>query len=199
MKIEIFVEGGGKKNRSLQKECRREFGNFFARADVTKPLSVYACGSRSDAYRRFCIAHKESTQNSLVLLLVDSEEPVTTSTCWEHVRNRQEDQWQKPTGAKEEQLFFMVQMMESWLLADTEALKLYFGNRFKINKIPNSQSVEEINHPARALKNATKDCNEPYSKGKSSFKLLGRINPKLVMQKSTHAQDLFNTLISKEK
>jgi hypothetical protein len=87
----------------------------------------------------------------------------------------------------------MVQSMESWFLADKEALQAYYGNDFNVNSLPRRPDIEAI--PKRdvlaALENAT-HLTKPgsYHKTRHGFDILGRIDPTKVREASSFADRL---------
>lgn len=137
------------------------------------------------------------------MLLVDSEEPVAGGhgqddnplnwLPWAHLQERSGDGWERPIGSKDADCHLMVQVMESWFLADRATLKSFFGQGFNENRLPapgrdiHSLSKADV---YRALQNATSDCKTkaPYGKGAHSFKILARINPAAVTAKSAWAE-----------
>ena len=50
-------------------------------------------------------------------------------STWRHILDR--DKWHRPEGVGDDQDFLMVQVMETWFLADRAALQEYFGAKFK--------------------------------------------------------------------
>ena len=83
-KVCICVEGGGTR-RPLRTACRRGFDTFLRRAGLADHMPrIVACGSRAQAYDRFCTATDQQTAD-FVCLLVDSEGPVTAATPWAHL------------------------------------------------------------------------------------------------------------------
>lgn len=126
--ITIYVEGGGNGNE-LKERCRKGFQKFFEKAGMRGRMpKVVACGARQNAYDRFCTAVTMTGDHRLPLLLVDSEVPVSDSP-WRHLQSR--DAWSRPEGAQDEQAHLMVQVMESWFLADRPALVRHFGQGFR--------------------------------------------------------------------
>jgi hypothetical protein len=72
---------------------------------------VEPCGGRHEAFDSFRIALKNNGA-AVPLLLVDADELVTEGrSVWQHLKAR--DRWDKPPGAKDDQAFLMVQVMES--------------------------------------------------------------------------------------
>lgn len=92
----------------------------------------------------------------------------------------------------------MVTCMESWFFADIETLSAYFGNDFKKNNFQkNSSSIENMDRKSvlSILENASKDTKKgQYSKGRDSFKILMRIDPKKVAEKSRWAKIFLENL-----
>ena len=187
----LYVEGGSR--GVLSNDCRKGFSLFLEKAGFKgKMPKVVACGSRNEAFARFCTALKNNGTDDSPVLLVDSEEPITVSSKWQHVLQREGDGWKKPADAKEDHLHFMVQVMESWFLADRAVLIAYFGSEFKESKLPKGQDLEAIpkQQVFDGLKAATKECgrDKTYHKGRHSFEILGKISPQMVADASPHAK-----------
>lgn len=190
----IYVEGGSP--GALKIECREGFRLILEKAGLQGRMpEIVACGSRQEAYSRFQTAIENRRSNEVPLLLVDSEAPVTESP-WQHVQRREGDGWKKPQDATDQDLYFMVQVMESWFLADRGALKNYFGADFKERKLPKGNQLEAIPklQVFQGLKDATRECgrhkgyqSEAYHKGRDSFEILGKIQPRLVARASPEA------------
>ncbi len=143
------------------------------------------------------------------MLLVDSEAAVSGDhrqgddpskwLPWSHLGQRDGDNWNKPNGSMDTDCHLMVQVMESWFLADRDSLKTFFGNGFKENKLPAAtRSIEDADKADvyRALKDATDDCKTKscYGKGEHSFKLLARIDPARIAVASLWAQRFIDEL-----
>lgn len=194
MNVKVYVEGGGDR-RELRTKCRQGFSSFFRKAGLDGRLPrIVACGSRHQAYDRFCsaIAHQPEDVN---FLLVDSEGPVHTN-AWEHLAQR--DGWSRPSGASDESAHLMVQMMESWFLADRDCLARYFGNGFNANALPAPQkAIEDISKDdlERALDESPRQSSKRrYAKGRDSFALLGQIDAAKVIVASPHARRLVEAM-----
>ena len=155
--------------------------------------SIVACGGRDRVYDKFKLAHTES--NRTVLLIVDAEELVTAQSAWQHLKNR--DGWDRPSGVQDYQCHLMVQAMESWLVADREALGRYYGAGFRSNSIPQWPHVERVPKPdvEDRLKHATRHTSKgSYHKGSHSFEILGMLDPDKVMNASPYAKRFIDTL-----
>lgn len=197
--MKLYVEGGGDSN-SLKTACREGFAKFLQKSGLQGRMPrIVACGSRRDAYDSFCTA---VANGEAAFLLVDSEAPVLAHhqqggmenwSPWQHLADREGDRWQKPAGAENSQCHLMVQCMESWFLADHQALGSFFAQGFKTNQLPaTANSIEIIDKQTlyRALAQATKSCKTKaaYGKGEHSFKLLALIDPGKVTRASGWAK-----------
>ena len=199
MKVKVYVEGGGD-GKDLRTRCRRGFSFFFEKANLAGRMpQIIACGGRSSAFDKFRRAFESRKAEEFIVLLVDSEDPVADgSGTWRHLRRR--DDWERPQDATDEHAYLMVQCMESWFLADKDALATYFGRGFNRNNLPGHKDIEEVakDDVLDGLKNATRQCKKgEYSKGSHSFGILERIDPGKLLAASPHADCLINTLREK--
>lgn len=194
--IKIYIEGGGE-GRDLDTRFREAWSKFFKAAGLSgrMPRPVRGKG-RTNTFDLFSTAVQNKQPNELPLLLLDSEnEMAPNHTVWEHLKAR--DGWDKPKNATDEHAYLMVQVMETWLLADVKALYDYFGSNFKPNKIPSWPNLEAVpkQNIFEALDTATAGCSEKqYAKGKISFELLGKVNPEQVKQQCAHAKQFLDFL-----
>ena len=190
MSIALYVEGGGRK--ALSRDCRRGFGNFIERAGVGGRVRIVACGSREDAYQRFKKAHSGGDP---ALLLVDAEAPVAAQDPWQHLQAN--DGWARPASATADQCHLMVQIMESWFLADASALESFYGRGFQREALPGNPDIEQVpkqdvlNGLAHATRNASKGR---YGKGARSFVILAELDPVRVRNASPHADRFLGAL-----
>ncbi|MBZ5725213.1 MAG: DUF4276 family protein [Acidobacteriia bacterium] len=98
---------------------------------------------------------------------------------------------------RKESVFWMVQCMESWFVADPESLKRYYGQEFREKTIAGNPNVED--NPKRqvidGLRDATKGTPKgPYHKTKHAPHLLGLIRPERVKKASPHCRRLFESV-----
>jgi hypothetical protein len=194
--VRIYIEGGG--DTSISKETLRiAFGRLFSKvfaAGFNSPKPI-TCGTRRHAFERF---QSDLTRriNDHCILLVDSETMVTTqSSVWEHLSAR--DNWQKPASAMPEQAHLMVQCMESWFLADKDALDKYFGADFRLDSLPQNPNVEQISKSdvLQKLDHAAKPTTKAgYHKTRDGPKILEELDPRNVRKGSMHADRFFQTL-----
>ena len=197
--VKLYVEGGAQDSALDRSLCRQAFSKFFAAAGLEGKLPrTVPCGGRKVAYDLFVTAVNNLKPNELPLLLVDSETAVQKGqTVWGHLKSRPGDDWDKPEGAADNQAFLMVQVMESWFIADRETLKSFFGVNFREHALPKWPHLEEVPKLSvyEALDKATAGCRpKQYAKGSLSFALLAKISPAKVEAASPHAKRLFECL-----
>lgn len=194
--IRIFVEGGGHSKRTQQR-LREAFDRFLTQPkDAARERRIRwrlaICGGRGQTYRDFAWALRAFPE-AFNVLLVDSEAAVARRPP-EHLRTH--DNWDCSLGT-EENYHLMVQAMEAWLIADPEALALFYGPRFGARAIPKQQNVEEIPKVdlQTSLENATRGTQKgPYRKLDHGSALLGRIDPDKVRKRARHCGRLFAAL-----
>ena len=195
--IMLYIEGGGRGvNRALDAPFRQGWKSFFEAAGLQNRLPrVVRCGSRHQAFERFETEVTKPKPGTLPLLLVDSEAPVQAAcSVWQYLHNH--DGWRIPAGATDDHAFLMVQLMETWFLADRDALRTYFGPRFVDSAFKRWPELEDVPKAVvlAALKRATRHCPKPYSKGKVSFELLTKVDPSRVEAACPHAKVLLDRL-----
>jgi hypothetical protein len=193
--VTIYVEGGGD-TASLKSQCRRAFSDLLRKAGFAgKMPSVRAMGSRRAAFDAFETALGDRRKSEFVVLLVDSEEIPASKDAWAHLKAR--DGWNRPDGASDEHAQLMVACMESWLIADAEALEEYFGPEFKKDKLPitelETRSKEDVLN-AIAAATAPSRPKGKYGKARDSFKLLGQIDPEKLRNTCAWAKRFFEAL-----
>jgi Domain of unknown function (DUF4276) len=185
--VRIYIEGGGSGLGS--RAIREGFSRFFA----DRRVHVVVCGSRSQAFEDFKLALRKEP-DAVNLLLVDSERSVSAEP-WQHLRNC--DHWEKPSGATEDHCHLMVQTVESWLVADPEALAIFYGQGFRRNALPARADVEAV--PKAEVKKALDHATSPTQKGKyhkitHCSKLLAQIDKGKVRRRAKHCDRLLTTL-----
>jgi len=196
--VQIFVEGGG--NQATTKAmCRKGFSDYCGRiASLRHNPRIVACGSRDEAFKKFCIAVSESRQGEKVVLLVDSEEAIVAGSTIEHLSLR-DPSWNFPR-LQQHRTFLMVQTMEAWLLADRDILAEFYDGGYLPNALPQNPSVENISKQdlELGLKNATRGTKSKgeYHKTKHGFALLSLIDPQKVESASPHAASFHQFLRS---
>ena len=135
------------------------------------------------------------------MLLVDSDSEVLgEQSVWEYLKER--DGWKKPKQADEDHAHLMVQLMESWFIADAEYLENFYDGGFVRKQIPPNSNIGTIPKAKveRAIDAATRNTKTKgqYDKSKHSFELLAGTDPAKVRAASpVHAERLFQTLETK--
>ena len=200
----LYIEGGG--NRSHQ-ALRHAFKAFFENAGLKKRLPRIVAGrSRENTYKDFCRALKNAGEDGFIVLLVDSEGPVRSGiTGWDYLKEN--DNWDRPVGTDDDQVHLMVQCMEAWFLADRTCLETYFGRGFNtcvlpgqsndVESIPKDDLITGLENAARTAEKCKEDNRRTYDKGADSFKILEKLNHKLVYDASSHARRLIDVLRQK--
>lgn len=158
---------------------------------------IVACGTRRAAYEHYAHALAAQNPDEASYLLVDSEGPVTGAEPWAHVAMRKGDGWSMPPGAREEDLHLMVQVMETWFLADRAALQRIFGKGLRASALPNRDDIENVSKEEvfRALHEASKGSKAGrYGKGQHSFRILAELDPAKLERASPWARRFLETL-----
>jgi hypothetical protein len=176
--VTIFVEGGGE-SKELRSRCREGFSKLIEKIGFVGHMPrIVACGGRKNAYDMFNTAMASVGYDEYPILLVDSEDPISSDRPWDHLYIS--DSWGRPVGANDDQAQMMATCMETWIMVDHEALHKVFGScLLERNLIPvdnlEKRSRQEL---LEALKSATNNCgrNKGYDKGKRSFQILAELN-----------------------
>ena len=195
MSVRLYIEGGGE-GQLLDTLFRQGWTQFFKAAGLAGRMpSVVRGQGRAQTFDLFATAVAHPRGGILPLLLVDSEDSVEEGhSVWQHLERR--DGWRRPPGAAEDQAFLMVQVMETWFLADRDLLRRYFGSALRESHLRQWPVLEAIPKSTvfDTLEKATAGCLKRYSKGKVSYELLGLLNPQSVESASPHAEELLNRL-----
>ena len=194
--VTVYMEGGGD-DEERQAALRTGMESFLARglAGGEARPTVVPCGGRNDALARFRRA-VEVRKESAAMLLVDSEQQVTAATAREHLRQRRQDRWDL-SFASEDRIHLMVQAMETWVVADTKALALYYGEGFDKSELPETDDLESVSRAsiARALRAATENSvRRRYHKIWHARDLLRNMDPDAVQDRCPACRCLFETL-----
>ena len=182
MKAEIYAEGGGPPGTLTNIRCREGFTKLLQNCGLdSDKFDVIACGGRGEAWNDFQDAHADAVGEYYVSLLIDSEIPIANiDATWQHLEDR--DGWQKPSDAHDDQVMFMTTCMETWIVSDRETLLEHFGEDLTVSELPalDNLEVRRRGYLNDRLESATQDCPEPYSKGRNSFEVLGKLNPNVL-------------------
>ena len=191
----IYAEGGGE-GQYLDTLFREAWTQFFSAAGLSGRMPRIVRGKgRLRTFDLFATAVRNPRPGELPLLLVDSEGAVApTTSVWQHLKAR--DGWDRPGTTADDQAFLMVQLMETWFLADRTSLRRYFGSALREAHLKSWPALEDVPKAdvLAALERASAGCKSSYAKGKISFELLGRLNPGLVEAACPHAKQLLDRL-----
>ena len=105
-----------------------------------------------------------------------------------------------PRGADAKSVFWMVQLMEAWFLADPEALEQYYGQRFNKKALRPNPKIEEITKfdVLTCLNEATGNTQKgAYHKTQHAPAILERINPGKVKKAAPNCQRMFNEILTR--
>lgn len=147
--IRIYFEGSDR--------LRPAFSRFFSELTDSRNARVRFVAGEGQPIRDFMKALQKHPE-AFNLLLIDCEGPKERCTLREL---RQRRDWQPPTGVQVEegQVLLMVEIMESWFLADRPVLADFYGANFKDQRLPRNPQVEEISKRdvLEGLKEATRE------------------------------------------
>ncbi len=187
MNITLYVEGGGD-SKETHARCREGFRKLIERMGFTGRMPrIVACGGRNATFDDFQTALRAST--SFPMFLVDSEAPLESiGDAWRYLEQR--DGWVRPAGAADDHAQLMVACMETWIMADPEALAAMMGADLRKNALLPQEGLEARTKEEvqNALEQATKACGRErmYRKGRRSFQVLERLNPEALKKKLPH-------------
>jgi hypothetical protein len=209
--IAIHLEGGGNSEATISpfRQGMSTFLQPIVTAARTRGIRwrIIPYGGRSQAFKYFCDAIKNE-RDVFHVLLVDAEVALTASP-WKHLKSRVGDAWKKPENVTESQCQLMVVMMETWFLADPDAVKEFLKHTKGFDRDalppapplptpPKLATVLESMSKAKVseiLAKATRDTKtEHYEKIKHGAKLLGKIDSQRVRQQCPSCDRLFRTL-----
>ncbi|MGH9852774.1 MAG: DUF4276 family protein, partial [Blastocatellia bacterium] len=143
--MKIYAEGGGGKEQDIR--CRSGFRKLINKAGFAKRSpAIVPCGSREDTYNRFKVA-VAGRNDDYMILLVDSEEPVKnpnedpgSDAAWKHLKIC--DRWECPAGVVNDQAQLMTTCMETWIMADHQAIIDFFGQHLQTSALLPPQNLE---------------------------------------------------------
>jgi hypothetical protein len=123
------------------------------------------------------------------VLLLDSDGPAD--------RNHEElCRGKKIEPSRSGSVFWMVQIMESWFLADVAKLRVHFGNRFREGAAIGNPKVEEI-PKADVLSRLNAASGGDYHKVNDGRKLLEMVDPLKVRKAAPNCERMFALILGK--
>ncbi len=202
MEIKLYVEGGSKgSHKRATIKLQQGFDSFFKEIKElarSKKISfkIIPAGNTQSTYDDFIFSVENSPQ-SFNLLLVDSDDALSENESARAFLQKKYKKWKLKT-VKDEQCHLMVQIMESWFIADVDALKQFYGQGFNAGKFPKNRNVEAVEKEQikKSLKAAIAKTNKKeYHKIEHGSKLLEIINPNKVREAALHCEKLFTEII----
>ena len=192
--IRVYFEGDD--------ALRKGFNSFLkSEIDLARQrglgFNLIAGGSTAETIKDFMTAAR-THKDAINIVLIDSDKPDNGNLIADL---KQRESWDTEVGAEiqDEQIHFMVQVMESWFLADRDALKKYYGQGFRDARLPGNQNVEQISKSDvyNGLKNATRDIHKnKYHKTQHAPDLLSSLDVDKVRCKAPSCNRLFHSLRS---
>ena len=171
--IRIYFEGVD----ALRSGFRAFFREIDERAKAQRvKLNLVAGGSKVEAEKDFVAAPK-SHPDALNVLLVDSD---------------------SADAPGRERVFYMVQVMEAWFLADDNCLAKFYGQGFNRNALKTNRNVEEIPKldVLTCLKQATKGTGrKSYHKTRDAPRILEALDPAKVKGRAPNCRWLFESVL----
>ncbi len=189
MSAHLYIEGAQCKTDQIL--CRKAFSTLLKDAGLEKMPRLTASGPRNAAFDAFKTAHASRNSGDFIAMLVDSEDPVADpEQPWTHLKQRPGDNWDRPVGADDDQALLMATCMETWIVADREALKHHYGHKLQENALPALHALETRHrHDVHAkLEHATRNCSNAYRKGKRSFEVLETLSAKALSELPSFAR-----------
>lgn len=194
--VTIHLEGGGRGEG--RKALRRGMMRFLrpvkeAFGGKALHLSVVPCGPREETWNRFRREAGKAGPGEMCVLVVDAEGPVGESP---RAHLRVSDGWD-PSGISGDAVHLMVRVMETWIVADPEALAGHYGQGFRRARPPKRTNLEE--EPKARILDALKEATRHTGKGachkiNHAARLLRRMDPAKVRSRCDHCERLFNEL-----
>ena len=190
--ITVYMEGGGPGNtRALRLGMVKFLGPLreLARSRTLR-FRVVPCGSREKTWSRFQLEAGRAGAKETCVLLVDAEGSVGGLP---RTHLRKSDGWDL-SGIPESVVHLMVQVMETWIVADPKNLAGYYGQGFKPGSLPARTNLER--EPKAAILSGLHESTRRTSKGrydkiKHASELLELIDPARVQARCRHCKRLF--------
>jgi hypothetical protein len=201
--VVVYVEGGGP-TRLQQKEFRTGLDQFFISLkkladDNDCRLTFSPRGGIEQVLADFDIAYNPPS-TEIYYLLVDSDGPVI-SVPRNHLKTKFSSyRFLDDKKIPDNRIHLMVQVMESWFIADISALERFFGEGFDSAQIPQDQEIESIDGDVaiNSLKSASKGSSRGEYKLYSTIEfetgILKQLNPDILKDKAPHCKRLFEIL-----
>ncbi len=177
--LRVYFEGDNGLKRGFDKFLREIVE--VARSKRCKFQAVATNGTPIQDFRDALKSHA----NAWNVLLLDWEDP-----------NEAEVRKKQLGNCDPDSVFWMVQVMEAWFLADVEALRLLFKRRFSEGALGWNAKVEEI-PKVDVLERLKKVSGGEYHKVNHGAKLLEPIDPTKVRGAAPNCDRMFRMILAK--
>lgn len=173
MEIRLYFEG----NKALRSGFRIFFSELETAArEAGSNLELIAARDGPHDYRKAMRSHPQAWN----ILLQDSEGPLPMQRA--------------------NDVFWMVELMEAWFLADPDSLAEYYATDFRPNAIGDTADVERVAKAEvldRLRRATTKTSKGEYHKVKHARFLLEKLDPHKVQARAQHCRQLFEAVMAK--
>lgn len=164
----------------------------------TNLFNIVAGGSRTKIYKDIDRIFQDTDCFSIILIDSEKEIPYDEKICkWDFLYKN--EKWNKPKDATEDNLYFMAACMESWIVADEDALQSFYREGFKA-KLPHATKLNTVAKDTilKSLKESTKECGKKYDK-KDSFQILEKVDVNKIAKSNIYAKEFFDFLRQKQE
>ena len=146
------------------------------------------CGGRDEAFRAWS-SPKPDARFPIRVLLVDAETPVSGGFA-HHLATG--DGW-PVSVADEDRIHLMVQVMETWIVADPSALACYYGDGFRAQDLPSGKPLEDVlkYDIKHALRRATENTQRGRYQKIRHADLLAKLDPDRVRGRCRACERVF--------
>jgi hypothetical protein len=182
--IRIYFEG----DDALRPGFRAFFREIWDMATARR-CKVQLIAGEGAAAQDFKIALKDHP-HARNILVIDSEGPHNAKLAADFCRKHR---------FPRRSVFWMVQVMESWFLADGAALRSYYGAGFNESALPRNPKVEEVpkQDVLKGIEQAIRQTKKrKYHKTRQAPDLLARIDPSQVRKAAPNCERIFRTLLA---
>ena len=158
---------------------------------MRRSISFVAGNGRDDAIHDFGLAI-ESHPTARNILLIDSEE------CFRDALAKDLCRTNHIGRAHVRSVFWMVQIMESWFLADPIALSKYYGSGFNAKHLGSqkvSETIPKADVLAKLKRASRKTAKGEYHKTAHAPELLAKIDPARIRGASVNCDRLFRAIL----
>lgn len=190
-RVMLYVEGGGETER-LQEPLRSAFHKFLE--GLPRQPRIACCGGRGETLRDFRNGIRDNP-NQVHVLLLDSETEVTTRPK-AHIES--EFKPEDVPDIADEHYHLMVQVMETWILAHPESIRMAYPFDADLSAVPHISDYERVSKAA-AIDTLTRATGGKYSRDNkrlAAARILQHARAETVADKVPHCDRLIAHLES---